>query len=353
MAPRSALFHTVAATTVLGSLSMLVVFQGKIKETLMPLHEAFEDTLFARIMLFILLSKAPEPSPLVMLLASVVVWCPAAELWSNIVGYMPKLASPSMDPTGQGAAFGISMVAVFIVMYWSNGLFMYAVEQLFPSWVGDYRIQTLKPSSRPDLGKLCKNLAVTSFVVLPFLSVCLSPFWRMLRMTVALPGPWEMFSHIGFAVLFNEITFFYGHWLMHANKFLYKHIHKIHHEFKAPMGLAAIYCHPLEFFISDLMPLGAGLVCLRCNAYTGIIWTAFAILATQTHHGGIRWPWVDFFSMQSEAQPNFHDFHHEKFNFNYGAMGWLDDLHGTAWDWKKDFEARRAPRVGAAAAKAA
>ena len=21
---------------------------------------------------------------------------------------------------------------------------------------------------------------------------------------------------------------------------------------------------------------------------------------------------------------------------NYGAMGWLDELHGTSWDWKKE-----------------
>lgn len=88
--------------------------------------------------------------------------------------------------------------------------------------------------------------------------------------------------------------------------------------------------------------------------------------------------------MQAEAQPNFHDFHHElslhlwiwkwdqrnflrdvfgfvvircgskeKFNFNYGAMGWLDDLHGTSWDWKKDFWGRRALHDGPKAAKAA
>ena len=38
---------------------------------------------------------------------------------------------------------------------------------------------------------------------------------------------------------------------------------------------------------------------------------------------------------------------------NYGAMGWLDDLHGTSWDWKNDFWGRRALHDGPKAAKAA
>lgn len=172
--------------------------------------------------------------------------------------------------------------------------------------------------------------------------------------------------------------------------------------------------------------------CVTGSRYQ-VVWMAFAVMATQTHHCGIRWPWIDLFSfqdgralmslpyamrclaffckfrryghskqtkdyttfvfiflafslaaLQAEAQPNFHDFHHElrlhwkkiespnikkekfmrepspklrlskeKFNVNYGAMGWLDDLHGTSWDWKKDFWGRRALHDGPKAAKAA
>merc|ERR1712046_321287 len=139
---------------------------------------------------------------------------------------------------------------------------------------------------------------------------------------------------------------------MGANKWLYANVHKQHHENKVPLALAAIYCHPLEFLVSDIFPLGFGMIAFNVHVYTGVVWTCYAVMVTQTHHSGVRWPWID----RLTAQPNFHDYHHEKFNVNYGAMGWLDDLHGTGWDWMREDTrfSRSMPATGAAkAAKAA
>ena len=42
-----------------------------------------------------------------------------------------------------------------------------------------------------------------------------------------------------------------------------------------------------------------------------------------------------------DEQPDFHDFHHEKFTGNFGLTGWLDALHGTDKQWRQHQKALR------------
>ncbi len=80
-----------------------------------------------------------------------------------------------------------------------------------------------------------------------------------------------------------------AHQLLHT-PLLYKHIHKLHHKYSAPFGLAAEYAHPLEVMI-----LGTGTILgplLYCwfkpdlHIVTVYIWITLRLFQAIDAHSG-------------------------------------------------------------------
>jgi len=101
-----------------------------------------------------------------------------------------------------------------------------------------------------------------------------------------------------------------------------------------------VHAHPLELFAADLVPFTAGFALFRPHIFFVFLWIVGAALGTQTHHSGYRLPWIAAF----DEQPDFHDFHHQRFSCCYGNIGWLDALHGTARPYREAQAAAEARR---------
>lgn len=273
----------------------------------------------------ILLCAAASPSPVAFPLAF------AFAFQSDWVKDIWSWGWHTMGPT-YFIAVGIPFCA--LATYWLHGLLLLAIDCYWrPEVIQQYKIQKSKRFDTVLIGKVVRNLVFNQvFVVLPVGALYAWFFHNGigLYVTEELPGPAEMVGHIVLNIVTNEVLFYYGHRLFHESKWLYKNVHKIHHEHTAPIGLVASYCHPFEMLVSNILPLTSAGVIFGSHLYTLLIWTVFAVFGTQYHHCGYKMPWSPPF----DEHPHFHDFHHEVFKTNYGALGWLDALHGTDKMWK-------------------
>lgn len=69
-----------------------------------------------------------------------------------------------------------------------------------------------------------------------------------------LPTPLTLALTIFFFMLVEDFIFYWTHRLFHW-RVIYPYIHKMHHEHKTTVGIAAEYAHPLEFILGNMLPL--------------------------------------------------------------------------------------------------
>jgi sterol desaturase/sphingolipid hydroxylase (fatty acid hydroxylase superfamily) len=190
-----------------------------------------------------------------------------------------------------------------------------------------YKIQKDEPVTREQVFKCIKRILVNQFLfhVLPLLLLYKYGGRKLpRRMLNRHPPGWKrLIAEAIFFLFCSEITFYLTHRFVHL-PWMYKRVHKIHHEFRAPIAIAAEYAHPVEMVLSNILPNVVGPALVRAHVVSNWIYIVWGIVLTCTHHSGYAFPWLPGFT-----SPRMHDYHHYSFNSNYGVVGLLDYVLGT------------------------
>ncbi|PKC08299.1 hypothetical protein RhiirA5_358125 [Rhizophagus irregularis] len=134
-------------------------------------------------------------------------------------------------------------------------------------------------------------------------------------------------SRFLFAMIFLDTWQYFMHRLFHQNKFLYKHIHSLHHRLHAPYAFGALYNHPIEGFVMDSVGAGLAFKLSGMTTIGGMIFFGFATFKTVDDHCGYDLP---FNPVQKIFGNNsaYHDIHHQ----SYGIKMNFSQPFFTIWD---------------------
>jgi len=148
-------------------------------------------------------------------------------------------------------------------------------------------------------------------------------------MTLPLPSFKSFLVQMASCILLEEILFYYSHRILHI-PFVYRLFHKKHHQWTAPISVAAVYCTPVEHVFSNMLPILTGPLIIGAHSAVTFVWITMAILNTIHVHSGYHIPFL--------PSPQSHDWHHYRFNENFGVLGLMDYLHGTDTAFKQSLQ---------------
>eukprot|EP01062_Namystynia_karyoxenos_P014657 TRINITY_DN15286_c0_g1_i1.p1 TRINITY_DN15286_c0_g1~~TRINITY_DN15286_c0_g1_i1.p1 ORF type:complete len:306 (+),score=114.05 TRINITY_DN15286_c0_g1_i1:89-919(+) len=254
--------------------------------------------------------------------------------------------------------FGTTVVAAVSFWTFSIPFTVLAVRQ--PKWAERWRVQPAKVPSPAELRGMILGSTRCFFINYATSLAMVTAVWPLLKNCGIhigeRPGLPVCLLQFCACVMIEDFLFYWTHRLLHHPR-LYRHIHKQHHHYTAPIAICGAYMHPLEqqIIVGGILA-GPVLIALVWGLQYQVLWAwlFFRNWETAEEHSGFDLPFLPSRLLPLYDGPAYHDFHHKVFDGNYAAVTCLwDRLFGTVAAGYDEYLAGHGQKLrGASVAKA-
>ncbi|KAI1325496.1 C-4 sterol methyl oxidase [Xylariaceae sp. FL0255] len=230
-------------------------------------------------------------------------------------------------------ATGIMSFVIHEVVYFGRCLPWVIIDRM-PVF-NKYKIQNSK------IPTLKEQWDCASLVLLSHFTVELPQIWLFhpvamyIGMDYGVPFPSlsKMAFHIAVFFVMEDTWHYWFHRALHYGP-LYKNIHKLHHTYSAPFGLAAEYASPIEVMLLAIGTVGSPILWVYLTGdlhlATMYLWIICRLFQAIDAHSGYDFPWSLHKFIPFWAGADHHDVHHERFIGNYSSsFRWWDYMFDT------------------------
>jgi methylsterol monooxygenase len=154
-----------------------------------------------------------------------------------------------------------------------SAVFLYFDLMGESSFMWKFKTQQQKKPTIQDYIKCGKTILLNQSIVTCIL------FYKELKskqIRQELPSAGEVLLHVAFSWLVREVAFYYSHRAAH-HPLIYKHIHKQHHMYTAPIAFAAMYAHPIEHLVCNSLPIALGPLLIQNKIHIVTVWSWLAL----------------------------------------------------------------------------
>ncbi|PIN24666.1 C-4 sterol methyl oxidase [Handroanthus impetiginosus] len=233
---------------------------------------------------------------------------------------------------------------LFLLVFYTITPLPYVIMELLRTKkIEKFKLQPNVKNSLADMLDCYKKVMYSFLIAVVPLQILSYPTVKMIRIRTSLPLPSssEIFWQLLVYFVIEDYANYWLHRMLHQ-KWGYEKIHRVHHEYTAPIVFAAPYAHWAEIIILGFASF-LGPLLVPGHMITFWLWFILRQMEAVETHSGYDFPWSPLKFIPFYGGAVFHDYHHfvgGKSQSNFASVfTYCDYIYGTdkGYRYMKEF----------------